>query len=84
MNILTTITDGSEILRCSGTFGRDKTVSINHFAGMTYLHVKGKKNGHEWKTITSTFGEYKELVRMTSVPQLTSLESTLVVNLTDV
>jgi len=45
MNILTHIKDGDTTLRISGTFGQDKTVTINQFGGVTYLHFR-RPNGY--------------------------------------
>jgi len=65
MNVLTTVMDGDTILKVNGTFGKSKTVTVNNFGGMTYIHLKSpKKDATGWKTFTLSLVEYRELVRM--------------------
>ncbi|CAC5378373.1 unnamed protein product [Mytilus coruscus] len=63
MSALRTITDEDSILRISGTFGSSKTVSINNFGGITYIHLKcPKKNGtaNQLATIDENFDIQQE------------------------
>lgn len=74
MSELRTITDEESILRMSGTFGSSKTVSINNFGGITYIHLKcPKKSGTGWKSFTMSLTEYRELVRMAGPNQLATI-----------
>lgn len=67
MNGLSTIYDGDTILRVSGNFGKSKTVTVNNFGGVTYVHLKTpKKDSPGWKNFTMSLVEYREFIRIAS------------------
>jgi hypothetical protein len=56
MNILEHIKEGDTTFRISGTFGQNKTVTINQFGDVTYLHLRrpnGQKGIHRLGIIAS-------------------------------
>lgn len=65
MNGLTTVYDGATILKANGSFGKSKTVTVNNFGGVTYVHLRSpKKDAAGWNTFTISLVEYRELVKM--------------------
>lgn len=73
MNILTTVTDGERILRLHGSFGQNKTVTINNYAGVTYIHLKCPKKNGGMKSFTMSMMEYRELMRLAGPTHMTSI-----------
>ncbi|CAG2240133.1 unnamed protein product [Mytilus edulis] len=74
MQVSTTITNGTAVLRVRGTFGASKIVSINSFGGNTYLHLRTpKKNESGWKSYTMTVSIYKEMIMMISPDHLINI-----------
>lgn len=73
MNILTTVTDGERILRLHGSFGQNKTVAINNYAGVTYVHLKCPKKNGGMKRFTMCMMEYRELMRLGGPTQMMSI-----------
>lgn len=70
MNYLTQIKDGDASLRLSGTFGLDKTVTINSFGGTLYLHLKRPNQMCGFKTFSMTKQEYSNLVTLIDVDKI--------------
>ena len=55
---LTTIRDRVDILKVSGTFVRGKTISVNSYRRVTYVHLKRTSDG---KSFSLSAQEYQDL-----------------------
>lgn len=66
MNMLTHIQDGDTTLRISCTFGQDKTVTINQFGAVTYLHFRRPNGYGGWKHFSMTQKEYTDLLKISA------------------
>lgn len=78
MNTLTTIKDGNTVLKICGTFGSSKTVNVNNFGGVTYIHLRApatNSGGSQWKTFTMSVDEYRELTRMVNSTSLEDIDN---------
>ena len=75
VNILEHIKEGDTTFRISGTFGQNKTVTINQFGGVTYLHLKRTNGYGGWKNISMTKKEYTDIVRLVDVKQLNAISA---------
>lgn len=76
MNGLTSVYDGDAILKMHGSFGKSKTVTINNFGGVTYVHLRSpKKDATGWYTFTMSLMEYRELVKMVGLNTVDAIAS---------
>jgi hypothetical protein len=75
MNILEHIKEGDTTFRISGTFGQNKTVTINQFGGVKYLHLRRHNGYGGWKNISMTKKEYTDIVRLVDVKQLNAISA---------
>jgi hypothetical protein len=75
VNILEHIKEGDTTFRISGTFGQNKTVTINQFGGVTYLHLRRPNGYGGWKNISMTKKEYTDIVRLVDVKQLNAISA---------